>query len=228
MVRGDTVLFTGLIEQVGGVCSSEAESGGVRRIGIRAPGLAREMKRGDSIAVAGACLTVAEIEGDVFYAQMMSETLCSTKLGDISAGGRVNLERPLRADGRLDGHIVLGHVDDVGHVTRIEDAGLSRKLWVSVSSGVSWGIAPKGSIAVDGVSLTVVNSLDGEFSVGLVPATLEATTLGALSPGEPVNIEIDAVARYIARMTGLVPQIDSPSPGKNSLNWEKLNEYGWS
>jgi riboflavin synthase len=188
------------------------------------------MKQGDSVAVAGVCLTVTEIKGDVFYTQMMSETLRSTKLGDISAGGRVNLERPLRADGRLDGHIVLGHVDDVGHIARIENAGLSRKLWVSVSGEISWGIAPKGSIAVDGVSLTVVNSLDGEFSVGLIPATLEATTLGTLSPGDPVNIEIDVVARYIARMTGFGPQMD-PSPrgknGKNSLNWEKLSEYGW-
>jgi riboflavin synthase len=177
----------------------------------------------------GVCLTAVDVKGDVFQARMMPETLSSSKLGDLSPGDGVNLERSLRVGGGLDGHIVLGHVDEVGRVTRIEKQEHTSKLWVSVSSGISWGVAPRGSVTVDGVSLTVIDSHDAEFSVGLIPATLDETTLGLLSIGDCVNIEIDVLARYIARLLGhsVTVPAEAKKTGPDALSWEKLEEYGW-
>jgi riboflavin synthase len=208
---------------MGAVVSTSGVSDGVAEIAIRAPSIASEIAPGESVAVSGACLTAVGAEGDVFRAQMMEETLRVTRLGSLRPGSRVNLERALKAGGRLDGHIVLAHVDETSPVLRVETRGKSRKIWMAASENISWGIAPKGSVAVDGVSLTVIDSANGEFSVGLIPATLKETTMGIVEAGNTVNIEIDVMARYVARLFGK----GAPDAPPQSITWEKLSEYGW-
>jgi riboflavin synthase len=207
---------------VGVVVSVSGVSDGVAEIAVRAPSIASEITPGESVAVSGACLTAVGAEGEVFRAQMMEETLRVTRLGSLKPGAKVNLERALKAGGRLDGHIVLAHVDETSSVLRVETRGKSRKIWMAVSENISWGVAPKGSIAVDGVSLTVIDSRDGEFSVGLIPVTLKETTMGLVEAGDMVNIEIDVMARYAARLSG-----QSPQAAPSGITWEKLSEYGW-
>jgi riboflavin synthase len=224
-------MFTGLVERVGRVFSLTCDAGDIYRLCINSRPIADEVLPGESVSVSGACLTAIGSDGDLFYAQMMTETMRATRLGDLRAGDAVNLERAVRVGGRLDGHIVLGHVDEVGTVVRIEEKGGSKKIWISASDGISWGIAPKGSIAVDGVSLTVIDSAPGAYSVGVIPATASATTIGALAPRGRVNIEIDVMARYIARLLKADKNEPSGPDGLNSadgLTWEKLHEYGWS
>jgi riboflavin synthase len=208
---------------MGVVVSISGVSDGVAEITIRAPSIASEIAPGESVAVSGACLTAVGAEGEVFRAQMMEETLRVTRLGSLKPGSRVNLERALKAGGRLDGHIVLAHVDETSPVLRVEARGKSRKIWIAASENISWGIAPKGSVAVDGVSLTVIDSADGEFSVGLIPATLKETTMGIVETGNTVNIEIDVMARYVARLFGK----NAPDAPHQGITWEKLSEYGW-
>jgi riboflavin synthase len=215
-------VFTGLVECVGTVVSISPPSGGVASIGLDAPQIASCVAVGESVAVSGACLTATASGGRIFYAQMMAETLRSTRLGSLKTGERVNLERALKLGGRLDGHMVLGHVDAVGAVARVDPDGDSKKIWITAPDNISWGVAPKGSVAIDGVSLTVIDSGDDMFSVGLIPATLSGTTLGFLAPGGRVNIEIDVMARYVARM---FRRDDAAAAG--GITWEKLSEYGW-
>jgi riboflavin synthase alpha subunit len=155
----------------------------------------------------------------------MGETMRVSKLGKIVAGDRVNIEPSLRPGDGLHGHFVLGHVDETGRVLRVERAGRTGKIWVSVSEGISWGIASKGSVSLDGVSLTVIDSQGTEFSVGVIPATLEGTTLGLLEAGDGVNVEIDVLARYAARLLGRKTETLSQQSG--ALTFEKLAEYGW-
>ena len=227
-------MFTGLVECIGVVraISPDPAVPGVRRISIVAPDIAPALRHGDSVAVSGACLTVVETAGEAISAQIMQETLRSTKLGGLAQGNRVNLERALRADGRLDGHIVQGHVDEVGRVLRVESAGDAagtKKIWISASRKIAWGIAPKGSICLDGVSLTVVDADAEAFSVALIPVTLAETTIGSLAPGDAVNVEIDVVARYLARLARF-GAVDEELTGEtaSTLTWEKLQGYGWS
>jgi riboflavin synthase len=160
---------------------------------------------------------------------MMGETTGTTRLGSVKPGDRVNLERALRVGDRLDGHMVLGHVDCVGRVSGIVNDGNTRKFWITVPGNISWGIAPKGSIAIDGVSLTVIDApgrFDENFSVGLIPTTLRDTTMGDLAEGHSVNIEIDVLARYAARLLGIEAGT-ARSDDESHLTWEKLQEYGW-
>jgi riboflavin synthase len=204
------------------------EGGGVHRIGVHAPPIAGDLKTGESVAVAGACLTVVESWGDVFYVQMMSESGRATRLDSIKPGDRVNLERALRLGDRFDGHMVLGHVDCAGRVSGITNEGNTRKFWITAPSNISWGIAPKGSITVEGVSLTVIDApgkFDEDFSVGLIPTTLRETTLGDLAEGYLVNIEIDVLARYAARILNV--ETGEARSNESNLTWEKLQEYGW-
>ncbi|MDR1965140.1 MAG: riboflavin synthase [Synergistaceae bacterium] len=216
-------MFTGLIECTGEVVSISPSAGGVAGISVRAPRIAREAAVGESVAVAGVCLTVVETGRETFRAQMMAETLRSTRLGEMKPGEAVNLERALIAGGRLDGHIVLGHVDEVGSVVRVESDGASKKIWMTASDEISWGIAAKGSVAVDGVSLTVIDSHGGNFSVGLIPTTLRNTTIGLLKEGSRANIEIDVMARYAERLARRKDEAAAPV----GLTMEKLREYGW-
>lgn len=191
-------MFTGIVAAVGTVRKAELARGG-RRLGIEAGklGLA-DVTQGDSIAVNGVCLTVVRLSARGFEVDVSRETLACT--AGFSAGDRVNLEKALRASDRLGGHLVSGHVDGVGTVRRVARAGDNRVVAVKAPSALAKYIARKGSITVNGVSLTV-NAIKGaEFSVNLVPHTLSATNLGALRAGDAVNLEVDMVARYLERL----------------------------
>lgn len=226
-------MFTGLVECIGRITSVSRDSSaqGVLRLSVSAPEISASIKRGESVAVSGVCLTAVDVERGGFSAQMMDETQRTTKLGDLKQGDVVNLERALQVGGRLDGHIVQGHVDEVGVVDRIESiSGGTKKIWISASDKISWGIAPKGSIAIDGVSLTVIDSAKGEFSVGIIPETLSATTIGSLRAGDRVNVEIDVLARYIAQIIShsIAGGASNYNNEESVLTWEKLQNYGWS
>ena len=168
------------------------------RLAVRTP-LAAELERGDSIAVNGVCLTAVEIDGDTFEADVMEETLVRSSLGRLAEGDRVNVELALRVGDRLGGHFVQGHVDSTGRVETIEPREHSRVVRIGAPPELLRYVVEKGSIAVDGVSLTVVDVDDGSFSVSLIPETLERTTLGSASEGDPVNLEVDMLAKYAVK-----------------------------
>ena len=189
-------MFTGLVEQLAVVDQLIPAPPGVRLV-IRAPSLAREMQVGASIAVNGCCLTVVDVQAETFGFDAGAETLSRTNLGRLTAGSCVNLERSLRVGDRLGGHFVTGHIDAVGHLDqRIDDKDWST-FWFRVPAGLSRQMASKGSIAVDGVSLTLVEVEKDRFSVALIPHTLKVTTLGPLRVGDPVNLETDVLAKYV-------------------------------
>jgi riboflavin synthase len=191
-------VFTGLVEEQGSVAAVHATDDGVRLV-LESP-LGRELKEGDSVAVNGVCLTAVGPCGERFGADVMHETLRRSSLGEVREGGRVNLELPLRAGGRLGGHVVQGHVDGVGAVAEARDDGFARVLTIEAAPELLRYVVEKGSIAVDGVSLTVAAVGDGSFSVSLIPETLERTTLGAARPGTPVNLEVDILAKYVEKL----------------------------
>jgi riboflavin synthase len=193
-------MFTGIVAAVGTVRAARASRGGVRLV-VDADGLGlADVAVGDSIAVNGACLTVVARRGRAFEADVSRETLACTT--GFAAGARVNLEKPLRLADRLGGHLVSGHVDGVGTVTRVRAAGGGRRLSVRAPRALARYIARKGSIAVNGVSLTVNAVRGAEFEVHLIPHTLRATNLGALRRGDRVNLEADVLARYLERLCG--------------------------
>lgn len=193
-------MFTGLVQSVGRVVAREPREGGVRLAIACAFGDGAPLELGESIAVAGTCLTVATITAEGFIADVSGETLRLTTLGERAPGDGVNLERALRAGDRLGGHLVSGHVDGIGALRDIGEDGLSRVYRFTLPSTLHRYVAVKGSIAIDGVSLTI-NTVDADgFGVNLIPHTLAHTTLGSLSPGARVNIEIDQVARYVERL----------------------------
>jgi riboflavin synthase len=193
-------MFTGLIQAIGTVLS--ANNG---RFEIECPWAATSIARGASIACDGCCLTAISIApnasgGSVFAIDASDETLSRTTLGEWRAGRRINLERPLRAGDELGGHMVSGHVDAVARILSIAPAGISRMFEIEVPADLAPFVAPKGSVALDGISLTV-NEVEGAvFSVNLIPHTLSATTWGDRQSGEPVNLEVDMIARYVARL----------------------------
>jgi riboflavin synthase len=189
-------MFTGLVQQLGTLTSLE---GG--RLTVSAP-LAGELSEGDSVAVNGACLTAASVTTDGFTADVMEETLRRTALGSLTPGDAVNLELALRAADRLGGHFVQGHVDGVGIVVAVHEEGFSKVVEIEADPGLMRYVVEKGSIAVDGVSLTVASLGDGTFGVSLIPETLERTTLGRASPGDSVNLEVDVLAKYVERLVG--------------------------
>jgi riboflavin synthase len=191
-------MFTGLVQSLGRIVERDRSADGVR-LSV-ATDLARELEPGDSIAVNGVCLTAAEVGGDSFVAEVMNETLVRSSLSDADIGSEVNLELPLRAADRLGGHVVQGHVDGVGEVVGIAEDGFSRRVTVALDGGLSRYIVEKGSIAVDGVSLTVVDCDAGTFSVSLIPETLERTRLGKAQLGMRVNLEVDVLAKYVERL----------------------------
>jgi riboflavin synthase len=192
-------MFTGIVESMGRVAEA-ADAGGKRRLGIDAGGLAGGMRVGDSLAVNGVCLTAVEVEGSRVVVEAVDETLARTNLGRLHPGSPVNLERPMRADARFDGHIVQGHVDGVGLVRSIHAEGASIRVWVDAPPGLRRYLAEKGSVAVDGVSLTV-SGVDPEgFEVVLIPHTLEVTLFGSRRPGDAVNLEADVIAKYVERL----------------------------
>ncbi len=192
-------MFSGIVEALGTVAEIKQEPPGCRLI-IREPKIAAETAVADSISVNGCCLTVVEVAGDTFAFQAGPETLARTNLGKLAAGSPVNLERALAVGGRLGGHFVSGHIDGVGEVIRRDDHGDWSFFWFSVSKALARQMAPKGSIAVDGVSLTIVDSEPDRFSVALIPYTLAVTTLGSRQVGDQVNLETDILAKYVQRL----------------------------
>ena len=193
-------MFTGLIADVGTVASAERREDGAR---LRVEtGLASELAEGDSIAVNGACLTAAAVDGGAFEADVMNQTLAVTSLGPLVAGDPVNLELAVRAADRLGGHVVQGHVDGTGTVAAVTEDGIARRVAIELPAELRRYVVERGSVAVDGVSLTVAALTDRGFEVSLIPETLERTNLGAAEPGRAVNIEVDVVARYVERLVG--------------------------
>jgi riboflavin synthase len=190
-------VFTGLVAATGKVTGADRSDGGTR-LAIDAGPLGSELAEGDSVAVNGVCLTATRIAGGTFTADVMSETLDRSSLGPLEEGDRVNLELPLRAGDRLGGHVVQGHVDGVGEVRSVTEDGFARLVEVAAAPDLLRYVVEKGSIAVDGVSLTVSEIGDDWFAVSLIPETLERTTLGEAEPGRQVNLEVDVLAKYVA------------------------------
>ena len=192
-------MFTGLIREVGTVLAIEGGADGVR-LTIEAPQTAPDAQLGDSVAIDGVCLTVVAVAGDSFAFDAVPETLDRTSLGTLDHGSRVNLEPALRAGDALGGHYVQGHVDGVGSVRSVEPEGEGKRIWFAAPPELLRYVALKGSIAVQGTSLTVA-AVDGAgFAVALIPHTLEATTLGALEPEDLVNLETDVLAKYVEKL----------------------------
>ena len=194
-------MFTGIVEGTGTVAAlAAAADGSGARLTVDAPWLAGRLEVGESVAVNGCCLTVAEPTPAGFAADLVAETLRRTALGGLETGARVNLERPLPLDGRLGGHLVQGHVDGVARVLDRIPVGDGEEVRTELPPDLERYVVEKGSIAVDGVSLTVAGIGPGWFTVALVPHTLEVTTLGERRPGDPVQLEVDVVAKYVERL----------------------------
>lgn len=192
-------MFTGIVTERG-LVRRIRESDGCLTLDIKAPETTRGMHRGDSVSVNGICLTARKVGRSSFSAQVMGETLGRTTLGDLDKGDRVNLELPTRVFDRLGGHIVQGHVDGLGHVARIEEGDGSRYVTIQCDVDLLRYVVPKGSITLDGVSLTIVDVDKTTFRVALIPHTLQVTSLGQISEGDRVNIEVDVLAKYVERL----------------------------
>jgi len=192
-------MFTGLVEEQGSVIGIESLGDSVR-LTLRGPVVTSDASHGDSIAVNGCCLTVIDLDGDAFTADVMEESLRRTSLSDLSVGSSVNLERAVAAGARLGGHIVQGHVDGVGSLLERSPSDHWDVLTFSLPAELARYVVEKGSITVSGVSLTVVEVTDDTFSVSLIPTTLADTILGRLAPGDRVNLEVDIVAKYVERL----------------------------
>ncbi len=191
-------MFTGLIVDMGSVTELSRDAQGAR-LEISTP-LAAQLAAGDSIAVNGVCLTAADVREASFAAEAMAETLSRSSLGDLQAGEHVNLELALRASDRLGGHVVQGHVDATATVSQIRDEGFSRVLELELDPRFERYLVEKGSVAIDGVSLTVSALHDRGFAVSLIPETQRRTTLGALAEGARVNVEVDVLAKHVERL----------------------------
>ena len=203
-------MFTGLIQEVGRVGGMDRTGDGAR-LTVECD-LAAGLTEGDSVAVDGACLTVTGLASAGFSVEAMNQTLEMTSLGRLAEGDRVNLEPALAAGQPLGGHLVQGHVDGVGEVVAAEPDGFSRRLTVGLPTGAGRYVIAQGSITIQGVSLTVTSVEEDRAGVALIPETLERTNLGSLEPGDPVNVELDVIARYVEKM--LSPYVEHrPSPG---------------
>ena len=212
-------MFTGLIAEVGTIEQREL-AGEAVNFAIRTT-LGQRLSEGDSLAVNGACLTVTAFFPDGVRATAIAETLEVTTLGELRRGDRVNLEPALRAGDPLGGHIVQGHVDGIGRVQRLQQRGVSRQLSVAAEPAVLRYVARKGSIAIDGVSLTVADLHDDGFTVALVPHTLGHTQLPERRAGDRVNLEVDILAKYVERLLGV-------GPGGRGLTEDWLREHGFA
>ena len=215
-------MFTGLVEAVGGVVAVIPQGAG-RRLRIRLGRLAEDVRLGDSIAINGACLTVTNLAGDIAQFDATPETLRVSTVGQFKTGDKVNLERALRADARLGGHLVQGHVDGVGVVDRIVKGNDEHVLWVGAGPVVIKQMIAKGSVAIDGVSLTIVATEKDRFSVSLIPETLKATNLMDRRAGDKVNLETDLIGKWINKRLDEVL-----GAAKEGLTAQKLREQGFS
>ncbi|HET7573002.1 MAG TPA: riboflavin synthase [Gaiellaceae bacterium] len=193
-------MFTGIVRELGEIVAFDGS-----RLVVSAPETAARSGEGDSVAVAGVCLTVVAAEESRLAFDVVPETLARTSLGGLAAGGRVNLEPALRAGEPLGGHVVQGHVDGVCRVRAVEPEGEGRRVRVDAPPELARYLVEKGSVALDGVSLTVAEVAEDGFAVALVPHTLAATTLGSLAPGDPLNLEVDVLAKHVERLLAARP-----------------------
>jgi riboflavin synthase len=193
-------VFTGLVKDLGRVTGVERSDSGAR-LGVRSR-LAAELAPGDSVAVNGVCLTAVVVDEDRFEAEVVNETLGRSSLREVEAGARVNLELPLRASDRLGGHVVQGHVDAMGTIAEVNEDGFSRRVRIQAPEEIMRYVVQKGSVAVDGVSLTVAEERDSSFTVSVIPETLQRTNLGQAEVGTVVNLEVDVLAKYVEKLTG--------------------------
>lgn len=214
-------MFTGLIEHVGTIESVERREGGAR-IRVHAGPLAKGLAKSGSIAVNGCCLTAVDILGQSFAADLSGETLRRTSLGELKTGTRVNLERPLTAAKELGGHFVQGHVDGVGRAARLEAEGANWWFGVEVPADLARYIAMKGSVALDGISLTVAGWHDGIAETAIIPYTYEHTNLSSLQVGDAVNVECDILAKYVERLVE-----NRREPAASRLTMARLVEEGF-
>ncbi len=199
-------MFTGIVEELGEVTAVE-DLGDASRFTLRGPVVTEGAAHGDSIAVNGVCLTVVTTADGAFTADVMAETLKRSSLGALRPGSPVNLERPMALGGRLGGHLVQGHVDGTGTIVARTPAENWEIVKIALPPGLSRYVVEKGSITVDGISLTVVDAAADHFTVSLIPTTLRLTTLGRKQPGDPVNLEVDVLAKYVERLLGDVPGV---------------------
>ena len=216
-------MFTGIVEELGAVQTLRLlpDSG---LLTIQGSKVLEGTQLGDSIAVNGVCLTVVRQERAEFTVDIMAETLAKTNLGDLKPGSRVNLERALQLQSRLGGHLVSGHVDGVGKLQRITPWGIAKLLEISADPSLLSVVLPKGSIAIDGISLTVIDVEADYFTVSLIPHTFKETTLGLKSVGSVVNLETDLIGKYVARLIVAKPQADPP---QKDLSLTFLSEHGF-
>lgn len=212
-------MFTGIVEEVGEIRAITSNAGG-KRFRISAGKILEDIHEGDSIAVDGVCLTAEEFGSDYFAAQAVGETLLRSTLATVQRGSRVNLERAMAANGRFGGHFVQGHVDAVATVVSLKQEGNSALLCLAVPDTVQNYIVEKGSLTVNGISLTVAAVNGAEISIALIPATLQNTTLGLKRAADTVNIEVDVLAKYIEKMLG--------QTRKEPLTFERVKNWGFN
>lgn len=217
-------MFTGLVEELGTIISI-AKGARSARLLIAASQVLEDGKIGDSIAVNGVCLTVVAIEGNGFQADVMAETLNKSNLGDLRPGEKVNLERALRLSDRLGGHLVSGHIDGVGKIIRQEVLDIAVVTEIEAPPELLKYVIPKGSIAIDGISLTVVSVQENSFTVSLIPHTAKITSLGYKKIGDKVNLETDIIGKYIERMMHY--QNDNNNKSESQLSLGFLAEHGF-
>lgn len=214
-------MFTGIVEEVGTV--KAVQKGSSSFIKIQADKIFEDIHLGDSIAVNGVCLTVTDFDGKVFSADVMNETLSRSSLGALKNGSHVNLERAMAANGRFGGHIVSGHIDGTGTVTEIKNDGIAVWYTISASPEIMRYIVEKGSIAIDGISLTVAKVTENTFSVSIIPHTAQQTILSEKKTGDVVNLENDIVGKYVEKL--ILPISDNKK--QSSISREFLIKYGF-
>jgi riboflavin synthase len=214
-------MFTGIIEEVGKVVKIE-QHGENRRITIEAANAPKELRTGHSVAVSGVCLTALDIKPKSFCADLAPETWARTSFSRMHEGALVNLELPMKADGRFDGHIVQGHVDGVGKLIEFERIADSENWWlhIEIPSEIEKYTVFKGSLSIEGISLTVAKLERNRCTIAIIPHTVEMTNLGSLKPGDPVNLEADVIAKYVEKMM-------KGEPAQSSLTVEQLVKQGF-
>ena len=217
----EPIMFTGIIEEVGHV-TDIVDQGGTRRLTVSATKSVKQLKRGDSIAVSGVCLTAVEITRESFSADLAEETWNRTSFSRIEPGALVNLELPMRADGRFDGHIVQGHVDGTGTFVSLDRIRKSDDYWlrIEIPPELARYVIFKGSLSIEGISLTIAQ-IDGmQVTTAIIPHTLEMTNLKSFKPGDPMNLEVDVIAKYVERMLRV-------SSANSSITVERLVSQGF-
>ncbi len=215
-------MFTGLVMELGTVSALKLSSGGAR-LSVSAPAVSKGIALGGSVSISGACLTVTAINGQTLEFDISAETLRSTSLGGLRPGDKVNLEPALRAQDPLGGHIVSGHVDVVGNISSKTKTGDAWKVEIKAPAGFVALLVQKGSVTVDGISLTVVDLLEDAFTVVIIPHTARNTTIGSKEAAAPVNLEADIIGKYVARYLASV----APGQGKGGITMESLRDSGF-